>query len=54
MKQMNLGFETEQDARWEDLPTRTRIKVQEMVGRLIEQAWQRQKREASNEPKNHR
>jgi hypothetical protein len=50
MKQKSLSFESVHHPQWEDLPARTRSKIQQLVGQLIEQAWHRQK-EGKHEPK---
>lgn len=50
MRQKTLAYEKDQDLHWEELPARTRNKIQPLVGQLIERAWQRRK-EGKNEPK---
>jgi hypothetical protein len=50
MKQKRLSFVADEHPQWEDLPVRTRSKIQQLVGQLIEQAWHRHK-EGKNEPK---
>ena len=51
MRQRTLGFEEEQDPRWQELPPRTQRKIQNLVGQLIQQAW---RKEAEDERKDQR
>lgn len=53
MRQRTLGFEEEQDPRWQELPPRTQRKIQNLVGQLIQQAW-RKRKEAEDERKDQR
>jgi len=50
MKQKRLSFVSDEHPKWGDLPVRTRNKIQQLVGQLIEQAWHRDK-EGKNESK---